>query len=104
MSAKNSTFIVKPVQEPAGSTTFTAAPIPAGAPAGGLTNVMPAGFDVEIVTIIRVGTLCINPVSGFVQLVVPFHVIVVPVFEANVIVWFDPSRPDPGSALDDVPQ
>jgi hypothetical protein len=54
ISAKNSTFTVKPEQVPAGSTTFTVAPSPPGAPVGGLTKDNPPAV---IVAIIRVGTL-----------------------------------------------
>ena len=102
MSAKNSVLIVKPEQVPAGSTTFTVAPSPDGAPAGGLTNERPPAVTV---TIIRTGTpVCVVPVSGFVQLVVPSHVIVELVFETNDNVCSVLSSPAPGSALDDVPQ
>jgi len=105
MSANVSTLIVKPVQEPAGSTTFTVAPMPAGAPVGGLTKIMPAGFDAVIVTIVRIGTpVCTLPVSGFVQLVVPSHCIDVPVNEVNVMVWNEESSPAEGNAPDAVPQ
>ena len=102
MSAKNSTFTAKLEQVPAGSTTFTVAPIPAGAPVGGLTNDSPPAVTV---TFICVGTpVCVRPVSGFVQLVVPFHVIVELVNDPNVIVCSVESRPAAGSALDDDPQ
>ena len=77
MSAKNATFTVKVEQvdgpPAAGSTTLTRAPTDAGAPGGGLTNINPPPVTV---TIIRVGTpVCTIPVSGLVQVVVPFHCI-----------------------------
>jgi len=77
MSAKNSTFTAKLEQvdgpPAAGSTTLTRAPTTAGAPAGGLTNINPPAV---IVAVIRIGTLvCVVPVSGLVQVVVPFHCI-----------------------------
>ena len=77
MSAKNATFTVKVEQvdgpPAAGSTTLTKAPTLAGAPAGGLTNINPPAV---IVAIIRTGTpVCTVPVSGLVQVVVPFHCI-----------------------------
>ena len=102
MSAKNSTFTVKPEQVPAGSTTFTVAPIPAGAPVGGLTNDSPPAVSVAV---IRIGTpMCNIPVSGFVQLVVPFHCMDELVDEVNDIVCSDPSSPAAGNALEDDPQ
>ena len=102
MSAKNSTLTVKLEHVPAGSTTFTAAPIPAGAPVGGLTNeTLPA----VIVAVIRTGTLVkFVTVSGFVQLVVPSHCIAVPVNDVNDSVCSVESRPAPGSAVEDEPQ
>jgi hypothetical protein len=77
MSAKNATFTVKVEQvdgpPAAGSTTLTRAPTTAGAPGGGLTNINPPAVTV---TIIWVGTpVCTVPVSGLVQVVVPFHCI-----------------------------
>jgi hypothetical protein len=102
MSAKNSTFTVKPLQVPAGSTTFTAAPIPAGAPAGGLTNENPPAVSVAV---IRIGTpVCNIPVSGSVQLVVPSHCIDELVNDVNDMVCSVPSNPAAGNALDDDPQ
>lgn len=102
MSAKNSTFTVKPEQVPAGSTTFTVAPIPPGAPVGGLTNDRPPAV---IVAVIRTGTpVCNVPVSGFVQLVVPSHCIDELENVVNAIVCSDPSSPAAGSGLDDDPQ
>ena len=84
MSAKNSTFTAKLEQVPAGSTTFTVAPMPEGAPAGGLTNDSPPAVTVAI---IRIGTpVCVSPVSGFVQLVVPSHCIDELVNDVNDIV------------------
>jgi hypothetical protein len=101
MSAKNSTFTVKLEQVPAGSTTFTVAPID-GAPAGGLTNDSPPAVTV---TIIRIGTpVCVSPVSGFVQLVVPSHCIAELENDVNVIVCSELSRPAAGNALEDEPQ
>jgi hypothetical protein len=52
----------------------------------------------------RVGTVCMSPVSGFVQLVDPSHCIVAPPPDVNDIVWFAPSSPDAGNAPDDAPQ
>lgn len=102
MSAKNSVFTVNPVQVPAGSTTFTVAPRPAGAPAGGLTNDSPPAV---IVTVIRTGTpVCVRPVSGFVQLVVPSHCIEELVNEVKDSVCKVPSNPAPTAAADDLPQ
>ena len=102
MSAKNSTFTAKPEQVPAGSTTFTVAPSPAGAPVGGLTNDNPPAVSVAI---IRIGTpVCNVIVSGFVQLVVPFHCIDELVNDVNDIVWNVPSSPAAGNAPEDVPQ
>jgi hypothetical protein len=102
ISAKNSTFTVKVEQLPAGSTTFTVAPIPPGAPVGGLTNDSPPAV---IVAVISVGTpVCSIPVLGSFQLVVPAHHITVLEKEVNVIVCSDPSRPAAGNALDDGPQ
>ena len=102
ISTKNSTFTAKLEQVPAGSTTFTVAPSPAGAPAGGLTKESPPAV---IVAVIRTGTpVCVRPVSGFVQLVVPSHCIAELVNEVNDSVCRVLSNPPPGSALDDVPQ
>ncbi len=101
MSAKNSTFTVKPVQVPAGSTTLTVAPSPPGAPVGGLTNGTPPAVTVAI---IRIDAVCDSPVSGFVQPVDPSHCIVELVNDVNVIACSEPSRPALGNALDDVPQ
>jgi len=101
MSPKNSTFTAKLEQVPAGSTTFTARPMVPETPVGGVTNDSPPAVTV---TIMRVGTVCGSPVSGFVQLVDPSHCIVELVADVNDIVWFDPSSPDPGNALDDAPQ
>ena len=102
MSAKNSTFTVKLEHVPAGSTTFTAAPIPAGAPVGGLTNeTLPA----VIVAVIRTGTLVkFVDVSGLNQLVTPFHCIDVPVNDVNDSGCSVESRPAPGSAVEEEPQ
>jgi hypothetical protein len=102
MSAKNSTFTAKLEHVPAGSTTFTVAPMPAGAPVGGLTNDRPPAVTVAV---IRIGTpVCVSPVSGFVQLVVPSHCIAELENDVNVIVCSVESSPAPGSALDDDPQ
>ena len=102
MSAKNSTFTAKLEQVPAGSTTFRALPIDAGIPVGGVTNdTLPA----VTVTVIRTGTpVCVRPVSGFVQLVVPSHCIDVPVADVNDSVCSVLSSPAPGAAADDEPQ
>ena len=102
MSAKNSTFTVKPEQVPAGSTTFTVAPMPAGAPVGGLTNERPPAVSVAV---IRIGTpVCVMPVSGFVQLVVPSHCIDELVNVVNDSGWSVESSPAAGNAADDDPQ
>ena len=101
MSAKNSVFIVEEEQVPAGSTTLTVAPSPPGAPVGGLTNDSPPAVTV---TVIRTGTpVCVSPVSGFVQLVVPSHCIDELVNDVKLSVCRVESRPAPGNALDDVP-
>src|SRR5262245_56960917 len=102
MSAKNSTFTEKVEQVPAGSTTFTVAPMPPGAPVGGLTNDRPPAVTVAI---IRIATLlCRVPVSGFVQLVRSSHCIAEAENDVNDIVWNDASSPADGNALDDDPQ
>jgi hypothetical protein len=102
MSAKNSTFTAKLEQVPAGSTTFTARPIVAETPVGGVTNVSPPAV---MVAVIRIGTpVCVMLVSGFVQLVVPSHCIDVPVADVNDSAWDVLSRPAVGNALDDEPQ
>lgn len=101
MSAKNSTRTVKPVQVPAGSTTRTVAPSPAGAPVGGLTNGTPPAV---IVAIIRIDAVWLSPVSGFVQLVDPSHCIAELENDVNVMVCSEPSKPALGNALGDVPQ
>ena len=102
MSAKNSTFTAKLEHVPAGSTTFTVAPMPAGAPVGGLTNDSPPAVTVAI---IRIGTpVCVSPVSGFVQLVVPSHCIAELENVVKVIAWNDASSPAVGNAPDDDPQ
>jgi hypothetical protein len=52
----------------------------------------------------RVGTVWLSPVSGFVQLVDPSHCIVELVADVNDIVCSAASSPDAGNALDDAPQ
>ena len=102
MSAKNSTFTVKAEQVPAGSTTFTVAPIPPGAPVGGLTNDRPPAV---IVAVIRIGTpVCTIPVSGLVQVVVPFHCIDELVNDVKVIASGVESSAAVGNAPECAPQ
>ena len=99
MSAKNSTFTVKVEQVPAGSTTFTVAPSPAGAPVGGATKDSPPAV---IVATMRIGTLvCRVLVSGLVQFVTPSHVIDDALNDENVIAWNVLSSPAAGAAAAD---
>ena len=106
MSAKNATFTVKVEQvdgpPAAGSTTLTRAPTTAGAPGVGLTNINPPAVTV---TIIRVGTpVCTIPVSGLVQVVVPFHCIDELVNDVKLIASSVESNAAIGNAPECAPQ
>lgn len=105
MSARNCELAVK-LSAPA---LLTTAPMPVPTP-GSKPGTLPDvthGVASRPVMVIRswIGTfVCTVPVVGFVQLVVPAHVAVVPEMLLKVSAWFVPSRPATGSAVRDGPQ